>query len=389
MTPLEAMVDELMQHGISDYSVLRKGAHPELVVEVEGVRHTCTFSTSPSDVNAHHEARRKLRRLLGWTNPQKAEAVAPLVVEAPVPPVVQPIEPPVTVADVASPSSVGPTADELNVAEIGQIVGHMVAITPAMAERWLTANVGNRSIRERHVITLRDDIVEGRWKITHQGIAFARSGRLLDGQHRLKAIIAADKAATLPVFVDLPDDVFGALDRGKMRSFHDLIDTDRRMIDACSFLAGLMLTGDRRAVAAAEVATMIGVFRDDFGALIEAGARNIPGRTPSPVRAAWILRHHSAKHAHKRLLQEQWAAFVDFDIKAMDTSTASLVRRLQPENLRSQTGGLAKERAEISWIGFNPKRRDLHRIQVNSDAQLQQMRELIMDALTSPTSATT
>lgn len=63
-----------------------------------------------------------------------------------------------------------------------------VAMTPAMAERFLARNEGNRLIRRYKVEAIADAIRRGEWETTHQGIAIDPDGRLIDGQHRLSAI---------------------------------------------------------------------------------------------------------------------------------------------------------------------------------------------------------
>lgn len=62
-------------------------------------------------------------------------------------------------------------------------------ITPKQAEKYLAFNTCNRSVRKSLVSQYARDMKNGEWKLTHQGIAFDRDGVLLDGQHRLLAII--------------------------------------------------------------------------------------------------------------------------------------------------------------------------------------------------------
>jgi hypothetical protein len=120
-----------------------------------------------------------------------------------------------------APGGSAPTAAEQGVLAHTTFMGYVVTVTPDVAREWLEANSQNRTIRTTHVAALARDITDERWKITHQGIAFSTSGRLIDGQHRLNAIIEADKPAVLTVFIGLNDDMFGALDRGKSRSARD------------------------------------------------------------------------------------------------------------------------------------------------------------------------
>jgi hypothetical protein len=61
-------------------------------------------------------------------------------------------------------------------------------ITPAMAEKYLSSNTHNRPVRDNTVARYARDMKNGHWRLTHQGIAFAEDGTLIDGQHRLWAI---------------------------------------------------------------------------------------------------------------------------------------------------------------------------------------------------------
>jgi hypothetical protein len=65
----------------------------------------------------------------------------------------------------------------------------LVHVTPEVAERFLEKNHSNRKVRESVVDTYAKDMTEGRWEQTHQGIAFDSDGNLMDGQHRLMAIV--------------------------------------------------------------------------------------------------------------------------------------------------------------------------------------------------------
>ncbi len=98
-----------------------------------------------------------------------------------------------------------------------------VTITPTMASDWLKKNTANRSIRESHVDYLANQIKEGHWKLTHQGLAFAKGGRLLDGQHRLAAIVKAGKPVQMMVSLDLDETIFKVIDCGKTRTHFDRV----------------------------------------------------------------------------------------------------------------------------------------------------------------------
>lgn len=67
------------------------------------------------------------------------------------------------------------------------------------AEDLLGSNVHNRHIRERKVRNYAIDMLNSEWLETGEAIKFAKTGELLDGQHRLLAVIkAATDGVALP-----------------------------------------------------------------------------------------------------------------------------------------------------------------------------------------------
>jgi len=99
-----------------------------------------------------------------------------------------------------------------------------MSITPEMAQRWLTqSNDHNRPMSVAHCERLARDMREGHWKITHEGIAFSSNGRLLDGQHRLKAITLAGKAVEMFVWFDVPAEALLTINHGRPRDLVDLL----------------------------------------------------------------------------------------------------------------------------------------------------------------------
>lgn len=96
-----------------------------------------------------------------------------------------------------------------------------VSITPAIATEWLKSNTSNRRISEPVVEAYAADMRAGAWKLTHQGIAFDTAGKLLDGQHRLHAIIKAGFPVTLAVTRGLSPSAQEVVDAQKPRSIAD------------------------------------------------------------------------------------------------------------------------------------------------------------------------
>lgn len=74
-------------------------------------------------------------------------------------------------------------------------------ITPIMAAEWFKKVDRNhqRNLRENHVATLAAIMRNGQWTTNHQGIAFDDKGRLMDGQHRLAAIVKSGVTVSMIV----------------------------------------------------------------------------------------------------------------------------------------------------------------------------------------------
>jgi hypothetical protein len=99
----------------------------------------------------------------------------------------------------------------------------VMTITPQEALLWLgTKNHRNRPVSESTVERYTQEIKAGRWKVNGQSISFGKSGNLLNGQHRLKAIIAANKAIESVVVYGVDDDTFDTIDDGNKRSLADV-----------------------------------------------------------------------------------------------------------------------------------------------------------------------
>lgn len=97
------------------------------------------------------------------------------------------------------------------------------SITPKEAALWLdTKNAHNRPISLSTVERYTQEIKAGRWKNNGQSIVFGKSGNLLNGQHRLKAIVAANKSIESLVVWGVEDNTFDTIDDGNKRSLADV-----------------------------------------------------------------------------------------------------------------------------------------------------------------------
>lgn len=114
-------------------------------------------------------------------------------------------------------------------------------VTPELAEDWLKGNTRNRPIRPHLITGYARDMAAGRWTLTGEAVKFAADGTLLDGQHRLLAIVQADVPVQLCVVRGLDLQAQNSMDIGAKRTTAD----------------ALRLNGDKYGKTLAAVARMI------------------------------------------------------------------------------------------------------------------------------------
>lgn len=96
----------------------------------------------------------------------------------------------------------------------------VVDVTPEQAQAWLDSAHGlpQRALTSRRVTTYASAMTRGQWRVTHQAIAIDPDGVLIDGQHRLSAVVIARKVVPMSVAFDVPRDTFDVFDTGNART---------------------------------------------------------------------------------------------------------------------------------------------------------------------------
>ena len=93
-----------------------------------------------------------------------------------------------------------------------QITSEVMDITPDMAREMLKQNInnprGDKSLKRAIVKSYADDILNGRWQLNGEAIVFDEDGRLVNGQHRLAAIVYAGNPAKMLVVRGVSRDVY-------------------------------------------------------------------------------------------------------------------------------------------------------------------------------------
>ncbi len=96
-------------------------------------------------------------------------------------------------------------------------------VTPELADKYLGTMTQNRVLRDNRVMQWVTIITEGEWKLTNDAISFDTNGHLLNGQHRLAAIVVAEITVPLLVLRGVPADVQDVMDSGLTRKLSDAL----------------------------------------------------------------------------------------------------------------------------------------------------------------------
>lgn len=100
----------------------------------------------------------------------------------------------------------------------------IILITPQKAKAYLEKNVDNRPLRMSYVTTLANEMIAGRWRQgTGETIKFSKSDKLIDGQHRLHAVIQSGLSFRFLVAFGLDEKVIDVIDSGLKRTAGDVL----------------------------------------------------------------------------------------------------------------------------------------------------------------------
>lgn len=124
---------------------------------------------------------------------------------------------------------------------------HKVTVTPQMASTLLENNKRNRTLKRQHVAFLCEEIRNGRWKFNGDAIRVATDGSLIDGQHRLEAVVQTGIPIETLMVSGLDPDVFDTIDGGARRSNGDTLsvagEKSGRNLAAALIVADDLLSG--------------------------------------------------------------------------------------------------------------------------------------------------
>ena len=248
-------------------------------------------------------------------------------------------------------------------------------ITPTTAEKYLEKNRDNRTLRTSQVEFLTRAMQDGQFLATHQGVAFTKDGTLVDGQHRLHAVVRSKESVWLLVVRGLDDSAKQVLDCGITRTVADRLKISSRH----AAIAGSMLRTllDRGKSASYETEIVLDSFATQISELEDIGALKSARKTAcAPIIAAGLV----------RLFEYAGSSTLDVVLQRIRTVTLELLTEMDPlaETFYKycQHGkyyGTSGQRDLMAraWVAFDPARVSQKKIQITDvSTQIGEIREV-------------
>lgn len=253
-------------------------------------------------------------------------------------------------------------------------------ISPELAEGILeTCNHNNRTLRPNNVNAIAQAIQSGEWVVTHQGIAFSKSGRLLDGQHRLAAIVKAGIGVEMVVVRGLSDEaaVFFGIDIGVRRSTADQLREDRRATEVARLLSRITYGSNTSASQVLEVLNC-GV-REVHESLVNACPSNVKFYSATPIRAAAVVLMMMGRNAS--YVKKTYTDLCHLNYQELNSAPLAMVRQHGSGKAESGRVGETFFRAMKC---LDPSNRNLTKIQVK-DGDIERLNAVVRNLIKSST----
>lgn len=232
-------------------------------------------------------------------------------------------------------------------------------ITPEVAKAYLESNSqSQRSVRKGWVTSLAKMIEAGEFQLTHQGIAFDSNGILIDGQHRLLAIVEADSPVSIMVTRGVNPEVWSATDQGVVRTSGEVTGLDKKIAEVSRFVAKFAFSEHRPSAK-----MMIQISKSKIGIKCAEIRRlcptNVRYYTATPMLTIAAIRDCMS---NSDFAKTQFRALATQDFDSMTPCSKALFRTIT--NSRSFTQADTYCRA---WKVFDSQKANLSQIRVSED----------------------
>jgi hypothetical protein len=234
-------------------------------------------------------------------------------------------------------------------------------MTPVKAKRFLKRNTANyRKMKPRIVSRYADAMRKGEWRFTHQSIAVSVKGILLDGQHRLQAIVDSGVTILMVVCWNAPDGSRYESDTGVVRTNVDFVDGvlklegASRITPICTSIQELV-TNTKQRVSTKRIEELIEDYREGMNDCLPFFT-GVKGISQSAIIAACVYAHRFYPEKAKEFAQSLGS--LAYKANSPEHSVARYVNSTECRSNRRRTTMLCVLQAFVCYLhgDAGPKR---------------------------------
>lgn len=198
-------------------------------------------------------------------------------------------------------------------------------VSPETAIAWLKLNhPGNRPISLARVETYKTTLRAGEWILFHQGVAFDEDGFLVDGQHRLTAIMQTGLPVRMLVSRNVDRRAYQAMDNGRPRTLASRTRLAPRVAEPLRLAAALLRSNpDKVVVTPLMIEALPQAFHDAVVRVVGLSQQKRKGVTSAPVVVALAGR---MMLGNAEWIGRSFRALINLDFDGLDPAPKALLR---------------------------------------------------------------
>lgn len=235
-------------------------------------------------------------------------------------------------------------------------------VSPESAKQLLQQNISNRSVNHELVNRYARDMQLGAWKLTHQGILLGYEGAVIDGQHRLMAILKSGIGQWILITrdnqyhsaLDVPVDV------GAKRTTAFVLGAKPQLVAMIGF--ALRVGKNISMPSAADIKTHIDLFEAPLNTLMKGSKNTKKGITTAAVQLAAVTRIMHGDDAE--YISSNFMAMVQDKFTSLDPMPASFYKQIVIDRIRQDSSQTLARGVRA----FNPARKSLLKLQIKDDS---------------------
>jgi len=251
----------------------------------------------------------------------------------------------------------------------------VIYVTPGYAKSLLAKNASFQRVASKHTVKgYAEAMKRGEWRLTHQGIATDVNGYLIDGQHRLLAVIEAGMTIPMTLFSGVPESSFSVLDIGKKRNISDLLaipKTHSAIVNRIS--RDLLVIPKPSSEQAREIYTSL--YDQILYSLETCGGNNKNVLTSASAQVAFIMHILENPHDINRSTN-LYKNMIAFNIEALPPIGVALVSQVARGAVSA--GGEAQRKDLLFRLlyTFDPSKTSINRIIITNDHMANRILEI-------------